>query len=51
MTEDVGLMHELFYENLFYSTKHTQGDDQNKCKSKNSRTIAYKLIFRYCKVM
>lgn len=26
LTEEAGLMHELFYENLFYSKEHTKSD-------------------------
>ena len=43
------LLHEMFYENLYYVPGKTRGPNQNKCKVTNSRTIAYKLLYRYLK--
>jgi len=45
------LAHELFFENLYYVPGKTRSLTQNKCKHKNTRTIAYKLMYRTIKAM
>ena len=41
----------MFYENLYYVPGKTRNSNQNKCKVTNSRTIAYKLLYRYLKAL
>jgi len=43
-TKDQNLLHEFFYENLYYMPARTTSIDANKCKGKNSRTAGYNLI-------
>lgn len=48
-TEEHSLMHEFFYENLYYLPSRTTSTSANKCKSKGSRTVGYKLLYRLIK--
>ena len=43
------LLHEFFYENLYYMPSRTTSIDQNKCKAKTSRTRGYKLLYKLIK--
>jgi len=43
------LVHEIFYENLYYVPGKTRNEFQNKCKGRNSRTAAYKLLLKILK--
>lgn len=43
------LINEMFYENLFYVPGKTKNELQNKCKGKNSRTAAYRLLIKLLK--
>ena len=49
-TKEQNLLHEFFYENLYYMPNVTKGKDQNKCKKEVSRTQGYKLIYKLIKV-
>ena len=49
LIEEHGLMHEFFYENLYYLPSRTTSTSANKCKSKGSRTVGYKLLYRLIK--
>lgn len=41
LVQETGFIDELFHQCLFYSREHTKGDNQNKCKHKKTRVIAY----------
>jgi hypothetical protein len=43
------LVHEIFYENLYYVPGKTRNEFQNKCKGRNSRSAAYKLLLKILK--
>lgn len=43
------LLHEFYYENLYYMPERTTSTFQNKCKSVQSRTAAYKLLYKLLK--
>ena len=45
-TERNEMLHEFFFENLYYMPGVTKSATKNKCKSNNSRTQAYKLLNR-----
>lgn len=45
------LVHEIFYENLYYVPGKTTSELQNKCRGKNSRTSAYRLLLKILKAM
>lgn len=45
MTQAGNYLHEFYYELLYYMPNKTKGTE-NKCKSKNSRTQAYKLLYQ-----
>jgi hypothetical protein len=40
-TMETELLSEIFLENLFYIPGMTKSETQNKCKSKDSRTVCY----------
>lgn len=42
------LLHEFFYENLYYMPERTT-NTQNKCKTNKSREHAYKLLYKLMK--
>jgi len=41
LVEETGFVDELFYECLFYSQEHTKSVNQNKCKHKKTRVLAF----------
>lgn len=45
-TESNDMLHEFFFENLYYMPGVTRSASKNKCKTQNSRTQAYKLLNR-----
>lgn len=45
------LVHEIFYEHLYFVPGKTKSPSQNKCKGKNSRTAAYRLLLKLLKEM
>ena len=49
LEEKTQLLHELFFENLFFLPGKTKNPKQNKCVHKESRINAYKLLYRYTK--
>ena len=49
LVKDTKMVHEIFYEMLFYVPGKTQNPKLNKCKSRPSRTTCFKLIFNLAK--
>ena len=47
--KDNNLLHEFYYENLYYMPERTTSTSQNKCKTQQSRTAAYKLLYKLIK--
>ena len=45
------LVNEIFYEHLYFVPGKTKSPSQNKCKGKNSRTAAYRLLLKLLKEM
>lgn len=45
------MLHELFFENLFYMPERTRYPDHVKCQHKDSRVHAFKLLYRYCRTL
>lgn len=45
------LVFDIFYEHLYYVPGKTKSASQNKCKGKNSRTAAYRLLLKLLKEM
>ena len=46
ITKEHNLLHEFFYENLYYMPSRTTSLVGNKCKGKTSRTAGYKILYR-----
>lgn len=46
MLEETNLIHELFYENLFYNPLYAKSKSENKSKCKESRAACYSLILK-----
>ena len=42
--EENQMLHEFFFENLYYLPDMTKSANKNKCKTNRSRTEAYKLL-------
>jgi hypothetical protein len=42
--EETNLLDEIFYENLFYLPNKTRNRNENKCKTKESRPVAFGLL-------
>jgi hypothetical protein len=49
--EKTSLLHELFFENLFYSPERTRNSHSVKCLHKESRVHGFKLLYRYVKTL
>ena len=45
------LIHEMFYESLYYVPGKTLNEFYNKCKGRNSMTAAYRLLLKVVKAL
>lgn len=41
----------MFYQNIYYVPGKTKSEGQNKCRGRNSRTAAYRLMLKIVKAL
>jgi ubiquitin C-terminal hydrolase len=51
VVNETGLIHEIFYENLFYNPEKTRSMTENKCKTKESRHACFALLQKVLEVI
>lgn len=49
--EETDLLHDIYYECLFYHPDKTRGKNENKCKTKESRLAAFNLLGKHLEAL